>query len=236
MSALARVLEPEVMDTEDEATDYDAMDHEAVNAAFCDDLLRCRPRPRWVLDLGTGTARIPIALCARDPEVRIVAIDLAEHMLRRAASNVARAGLEARITLHRDDAKRAANEAPLDGAPLDVVCSNSVVHHLPRPELTLAEWWGRTPAGALFFVRDLLRPDSTTALEQLVALHSGVAPSGGSAERAGFDRQVALFRASLHAALRLEEIRAIARAIGVPEHAVTQTSDRHFTLAYVRPR
>ena len=36
---LERVLEPEVMDTLDEAVDYDAMDHRAVNEAFCADLL-----------------------------------------------------------------------------------------------------------------------------------------------------------------------------------------------------
>ena len=43
---LPRVLEPEVMDTEEEASDYDAMDHGGVNARFCEDLL--------ALDVPTG--------------------------------------------------------------------------------------------------------------------------------------------------------------------------------------
>ena len=36
---LDRVLEPEVMDTEDEARDYDAMDHSQVNRVFVADFL-----------------------------------------------------------------------------------------------------------------------------------------------------------------------------------------------------
>ena len=36
---LPRVLEPEVMDSPDEARDYDAMDHGQVNRAFVNDLL-----------------------------------------------------------------------------------------------------------------------------------------------------------------------------------------------------
>ena len=37
---LERVLEPEVMDTAEEARDYDSMDHAAVNTRFCDDFLQ----------------------------------------------------------------------------------------------------------------------------------------------------------------------------------------------------
>ena len=36
---LPRTLEPEVMDTAEEAADYDAMDHSEVNRVFVDDLL-----------------------------------------------------------------------------------------------------------------------------------------------------------------------------------------------------
>src|SRR6478752_6217773 len=36
---LERVLEPEVMDSHEEAADYDAMDHREVNRVYVDDLL-----------------------------------------------------------------------------------------------------------------------------------------------------------------------------------------------------
>ena len=71
---LKRVLEPEVMDTPEEARDYDAMDHGAVNVTFCDDLLSFASRngkpalgkrTSRVIDFGTGTALIPLELCGR---------------------------------------------------------------------------------------------------------------------------------------------------------------------------
>ena len=40
MSVLVRVLEPEVMDTPQEALAYDSMDHAEVNRVFVDDFLR----------------------------------------------------------------------------------------------------------------------------------------------------------------------------------------------------
>lgn len=228
---IPRVLEPEVMDTAEEAEDYDAMDHATVNGVFCDDLLSRRPDPAWVLDVGTGTARIALALCERSSTVRVVATDLADHMLRVAAKNVQNAGMSERILLRKDDAKAL---APFP-EPFDVVCSNSVVHHIPEPEKALAAWWSRVPAGALFFVRDLLRPDTLGEVDALVEKYSGTRPSD-STQAASFDRQVGLFHASLCAALRLDEVRAIAVSLGMPESAVRATSDRHFTLAFEKPR
>ena len=135
--ALLRTLEPEVMDTEEEAQDYDAMDHAQVNARFCDDLLAMGPRPRRVLDVGTGTALIPIELCRRDPLVEVDAIDLAAHMLALAERNVARASFGRRIRVARVDAKA----TPWPDGAFDGVLSNSIVHHIPEPGRVLAEVW-----------------------------------------------------------------------------------------------
>src|SRR4051812_38134791 len=71
-SMLQRILEPEVMDSPQEALEYDTMDHSAVNRVFVDDLLAARPAPGDVLDLGTGTALIPIELCKRETTCRIM--------------------------------------------------------------------------------------------------------------------------------------------------------------------
>src|SRR5258707_15821924 len=98
----ARVLEPEVMDTPEEAQAYDAMDHSEVNRRFVDDLLAAyagrglAPGGEW-LDLGTGTALIPIELCRRVPGVRVRALDLSAAMLDVARTNVAAVGLSTRI-------------------------------------------------------------------------------------------------------------------------------------------
>ena len=80
---LSRVLENEAMDTFEEAVDYDRMDHSAVNARFVADFLKAHGPCRGgeILDIGTGTARIPVLLCQTDPNARVIAIDLSEPML-----------------------------------------------------------------------------------------------------------------------------------------------------------
>ena len=94
---LPRVLEPEVMDTPDEARDYDAMDHSAVNRVFVADFLAVWDGRGPILDLGTGTARIPIEFCQQSPNGEVVAVDAAAHMLALAEANVRRAGFAGRI-------------------------------------------------------------------------------------------------------------------------------------------
>jgi ubiquinone/menaquinone biosynthesis C-methylase UbiE len=236
---LPRVLEPEVMDTPEEARDYDAMDHASVNARFCDDLLWFANRggrsalardAARVIDFGTGTAQIPIALCSRAAGFSVVAIDLAENMLALARTNVARAGLDDRIRLVKVDAKGTSFE---DGA-FGACISNSIIHHIPEPAQGFAEMWRVTAPGGLLFVRDLHRPESDAAVDQLVALYGG-SPPADPALVASFEHQRSLFRASLCAALTVAEIAALVAPLGVPASAITMTSDRHWTLAYEKP-
>src|SRR5262249_39750731 len=103
---LPRILEPEVMDSAEEARDYDAMDHSTVNRVFVADFLACWDGRGPVLDVGTGTAQIPIELCRQHPQAEVVGIDLAEHMLAVGRENVRRAALAGRIRLECCDAKQ----------------------------------------------------------------------------------------------------------------------------------
>ena len=96
---MKRVLETEVMDTEQEAIDYDAMDHSNVNQLFVTDLLTAGFTGGDVLDVGTGTAQIPIELCKAIDDCRVMAIDMATHMLDLGRYNIEAAGLIERITL-----------------------------------------------------------------------------------------------------------------------------------------
>jgi ubiquinone/menaquinone biosynthesis C-methylase UbiE len=225
---LARVLEPEIMDSAEEARDYDAMDHADVNAGFCADLLACGPLSGRVLDVGTGTALIPIELCRQAP-VEVLAIDLADHMLALARENVARAALEGRIVLARVDAK----SLPYAEGSFGVTLSNSIVHHIPEPHRVLAEMWRVTADGGRLFVRDLLRPENDAAVERLVERHGGQRPAADQVP--AWERQHALFAASLRASLTLDEVRAAVAPLGVPPGDVHATSDRHWTLSTVKP-
>ena len=217
---LTRVLEPEVMDCAEEARDYDAMDHAAVNRAFVADFAAAASRSAEdrianVLDLGTGTAQIPLELCRATANIRITAVDLAAEMLRLAERNVARAGLAARIELQRVDAK----QLPYPDGQFDAVISNSIVHHIAEPAGVLAEAVRVVRSGGLLFVRDLLRPDDDATVRRLVDTYAADANQ----------HQRAMFDASLRAALSLEEIRAIVRSLGFAAETVRATSDRHWT-------
>jgi SAM-dependent methyltransferase len=239
---LSRMLEPEVMDSRQDAWDYDSMDHAEVNRRFVEDLLaaglmdrqeasRANPHPATfpqgegedtddeepllVLDLGTGTAQIPIELCQRTDDVRVMAADAAISMLDLARLNVEIAGLRERIQLDHADAKRMAYRDRM----FDAVISNSIVHHIPEPRIVLAEAVRVTKLGGLLFFRDLLRPANDGEVEQLVERYA----AGCN------DHQRQLFRDSLHAALTFEEMRELVGELGFAAESVQPTSDRHWT-------
>jgi ubiquinone/menaquinone biosynthesis C-methylase UbiE len=223
---IARTLEPEVMDTEVEARDYDAMDHVEVNTRFRDDFLAVRGTAERVLDVGTGTARIPILLAESAPELSCVAIDLADHMIAVARANVLEAGLASRITVEKRDAK--ATSYP--DAAFDAVVSNSIVHHIPEPRAALAEMWRVLRPGGVLFVRDLARPADTSSLEGLVDTYASLPDEGSTDDLDRHRRQRELFEASLHASLAVDEVRAMVLPLGIAADAVQLTSDRHWTL------
>jgi ubiquinone/menaquinone biosynthesis C-methylase UbiE len=216
---LPRILEPEVMDTPAEARDYDAMDHGEVNRVFVTDLVAAlgssAERTLNFLDLGAGTAQIPIELCRRVNRARIVAVDAAAAMLDVARENVAHAALADRIRLERADAK----QLPYPDAGFDAVISNSIVHHIPEPLCVLAEAVRTVAPGGLLFFRDLLRPDDRPSLDRLVDAYA----AGANAH------QRRMFAESLHAALALEEVRSLVAGLGFALDSVQQTTDRHWT-------
>jgi ubiquinone/menaquinone biosynthesis C-methylase UbiE len=229
---LPRVLEPEVMDTPEEARDYDSMDHSEVNRRFAAEFLAVWDSRGPILDVGTGTAQIPVELCRQYREtdaasagrvvrmfgpIRIVAIDLADHMLALARRNVERAGLTANITVEKADAKRFAYPDGHFGA----VISNSIIHHIPEPFVCFAEMHRVCSPNGILFVRDLLRPEDETTLRHLVDTYAAGAN----------EHQRKLFAASLHAALTLDEVRELVGRLHYPPQTVQQTSDRHWTFA-----
>lgn len=231
VAMLSRILEPELMDTADDAREYDAMDHAAVNALFVTDLLtamsdwsqggwgRAPASPQRnalsLLDLGAGTAQIPIELARRAPNVHITAVDAAESMLTLAHTNIAAAGFTDRITPTLADAKH----LPFDDASFHVVISNSIVHHIPEPRAVIAEEIRATAPGGLLFHRDLARPVDEPALQVLVNTYAN--------EATPYQRR--LFAESLHAALTADEVGDIVASFGFDRATVKMTSDRHWT-------
>lgn len=213
--SLTRVLEPEVMDSPQEALDYDTMDHSEVNRRFVDDLLAIGELNGDVLDLGTGTAQIPIELCNRIDTCRVMAVDAAVNMLDLARYNIEVQSLIERIQLECIDAK----ETPFDDGRFAAVMSNSIIHHIPEPSAVLAEAVRVVAEDGLLFFRDLMRPESDADVSRLVRTYAG----GENAH------QQKMFDDSLRAALSLREIRDLVQQLGFDPQSVQATSDRHWT-------
>ncbi len=106
----------------------------------------------------------------------------------------------------------------------DTVLSNTVLHHLDDPAVGIVAAHRLVRRGGRVFFRDLARPDSLQDVEKIVAQH-------GDPENEAASQRL---RQSLHAALRVEEVREVLRGLGVDESSVQMTSDRHWTLDFMK--
>jgi release factor glutamine methyltransferase len=81
------------------------------------DWLNAHPNARRVIDLGTGSGAVAIALARAVPHIRVEARDVSARALRIAAGNIARHRLRRRITTVKANLLR-------DAAPADVILAN----------------------------------------------------------------------------------------------------------------
>ncbi len=218
---MKRILEPEVMDTREEAEAYDAMDHTAVNIAFVERVVQLGASQGHFLDLGTGPAQIPIFLAQRCPKIQITGIDLSVNMLTLGEQHVAEAGLADRVTLECVDAKT----LPYPDQSFDGVISNSIIHHLPDPLTAFREISRVVRPDVLILIRDLMRPDTPQAAQALVDRYA--------ADDTPYQQK--LFYDSFLAALTIPEIEVMLAQTGLTDAIVVQSSDRHWSVERSTP-
>lgn len=130
----------------DEARNNVTANDQAVLLPLLREALAGNPAPR-VLDVATGTARVPLLLAAQ-PWFggAIEGLDLTPAMLARARAKLAAAGLEARVELRQGDA----STLPWPSASFDLVISLEALEFFPRPRRALAEMArALKPGGAL---------------------------------------------------------------------------------------
>lgn len=211
-----RILEPEVMDDTTEAQEYDQMDFSEVNRDFAQLACQLVKDKALVLDIGTGTARIPLIMAQLRPQWQIIGIDLAESMIKLGKQNVEKEGKSQQITLDLIDGKK----TPYEDHTFDLVVSNSLVHHIPSPLELLKEINRIVKPQGTVLIRDLFRPSSLEEIEGIVK----------KANLSYTPRQEKLFKDSLQAALTLEEIKELVMEVGWHDAKVYQSSSRHWTV------
>jgi ubiquinone/menaquinone biosynthesis C-methylase UbiE len=167
----------------------------------------------YVLDVGIGSARIPIDICRRRPDVEIIGVDRRRTILQKARRDIHLAGLAGAVYVQQADAC----SLPFPDASFDAVISNSLVHHLPRPRDTLSEMIRVLCPGGLLCVRDSLpQPDAA-----LIA---------GTLRESAEKRRYRLMGGRVACPLTLGDARQLAAAAGMPATWVRQSGSRHWLL------
>jgi release factor glutamine methyltransferase len=122
--------------------------------------------PREVLDVGTGSGAIALAVADELPEARVVAIDISMDALRVAQANTERLGLGDRVDVISRGVNSLADAEP-DGRPFDLLLAN-------LPYVSEAEWGGLTLEIREYEPREALVA-GPTGLEAIEALLTEVA-------------------------------------------------------------
>lgn len=216
---MERLPEPELMDDDAQARAYAQADFEAPHEHFVQ-LFQAAFAGHEVagtyLDLGCGAADIGVRFARAHPAVRIHGVDGAQAMLDHGRERIERAGLSARITLHRGHLP----QATLPQAQYDGVICNSLLHHLREPATLWRSLRRYAKRGAPVFVMDLMRPPSRAQAEALVAQYAADEPPILQRD----------FLHSLLAAYEPLELRHQLEAAGLDHLFIHVVSDRHFTV------
>jgi len=211
-----RKTEPELMEGIEQSTAYARADFAEVNAGFVASLLAKVPDlSSHVIDLGCGPADIPIRLCQTNPNLYVTAVDGSTAMINLARDAVAAAGLSERVTLVTQTLP-----ADLGTQRFEGVISNSLLHHLHRPEVLWNTLREVGAPGAAVFIVDLRRPASEVEAQAIVDTYAADEPDVLRHD----------FYHSLLAAFTPDEVKAQLESAGLGQLEVEATTDRHMCI------
>lgn len=216
---MPRRTEPELMDDELQAKAYAQADFAYPNSLFVRAFAERFPEfsGGLMLDLGCGPGDIVLRLARAYPEAVVHGLDGSPAMLRYAESALAHApGLRSRVRF----VQGLLPGAVLPESGYDAVVSNSLLHHLHRPQglWQTAQLAGRP--GAVVCVMDLFRPESEARAAEIVDIYA--------AEEHELLRQD--YYNSLLAAFTVDEVRAQLAEVGLPQLRVETVSAQHLMV------
>jgi len=215
---MQRIPEPDLMNDPTQALAYALADFSEPHDRFVALFRRFFPRrhPRWVLDLGCGTADVTIRFARAFPGCRFLGIDGAPAMLRHAHGAIAGARLQERIHLVRSQLPA----IPDSPDHFDTLISNSLLHHLHDPGILWEVLAGHGRTGSAVLVMDLMRPSSRRSAAQLVQTYAGTEHEVMKQD----------FFASLLSAYTVDEVRKQLKNAGLVRLKAKAASDRHLMV------
>ena len=217
-----RIPEPELMDDAPRALAYAEADFSLTDQAFAQRFLQLFPQPgSRIADLGCGPGNVTFRIAAALPAAEVVGIDGAAAMLAIATDRQQEAGVAAgRLRFLQLDLADGALAQPALAGSFSAVVSNSVLHHLHEPQVFWAAVRRLGAPGAWVYVKDLRRPQSTEALELIVAREMFGAPEILRRD----------YRASLQAAFTPQEVEQQLLGAGLTGLRVQPLEDRYLEV------
>lgn len=222
---MQRRPEPELMTEQDQVLAYAEADFSAGDQRLIEQLkplLAGRSDPMRFVDLGCGPGNIALRLAEQWSRAEVIGIDGSAPMLRVARERAQHHDASTRF-LQASLQQLADAPLPPGIAPATAVVSNSLLHHLHNP-LDLWRLVRRLACpGTAIVHRDLRRPPSELALDQLQQRYLPTAP----------ECLVTDYRASLRAAFTAEEVEGQLRVLGLDQLRVQEEEDRYLSVVGV---
>jgi len=221
---MKRRPEPELMDSEAQTLAYAEADFNESNSLFTERFLarfRDLPESGRLADLGCGPGDITVRLARALPGWQLTGLDAGPNMLQHAQQRLARENLAPRVSFRLAYLP----DATLPAAAWEAVVSNSLLHHLPDPQVLWNSVARLGAPGAAVQVMDLMRPASEAMAQQLIERYAADAPDVLRED----------FYNSLLAAYRPEEVSNQLIRAGLDRLRIETASDRHWIVSGTLP-
>jgi ubiquinone/menaquinone biosynthesis C-methylase UbiE len=151
-----RIPEQEAIVDSRQIEDYIRLSEKLMSYVYqevVDEAAKLVPIAGRVLDVGTGLGMLAMTLARKNPQVKIIGLDVSEQMVEAGRALVEKRGLSERISFEKADAK----EMPFPEGFFDAVISYGSLHHCVGPEKVFDEINRvRKPTG-MIYVADLRR-------------------------------------------------------------------------------
>lgn len=217
---MKRIVEPEVMDGEEQAEAYALADFEEAHNSYIKKYNELFPdhNKGFFVDLGCGPGDVVFRFLEHFPDMEFLGVDASHPMLELATKDARYANVAKRVRFR---------ECMLDNLLHSIekyegITSSSLLHHLHDPDIlwkTISHL--AIPSKTVVFVADLLRPNSIEEAKNIVETYAK-----NEAEILRVD-----FYNSLLAAFSIEEIKEQLQKNNITGLKVEQISNRHVIIS-----
>jgi ubiquinone/menaquinone biosynthesis C-methylase UbiE len=215
---MERILEPELMEDAEQVLAYAHADFETPHNGFVQRIKAFVNEPTFsgkALDLGCGPGDISRRFALAFPLCAIDAVDGSKPMIDHAINSTA-PELQSRLNFIHGKLP----DVELPESSYGIIFSNSLLHHLPDPQILWQSVKRYSVTGTRIAIMDLLRPNNRYMTESLVAMYASTEPKILQHD----------FYNSLLAAFTLAEINTQLTQAGLLL-TVEQISDRHVFIS-----